>query len=211
MTIQGLIGKKIGTTQVFRENGVVDSVTALQVGPCVITQIKTVDKDGYQSVQLGFERAKRLSKPEQGHLRRSGGGSFRFLREVGVDDISALEVGQSVDASIFEPGERVDVIGLNKGRGFQGGVRRHHFKGGPKTHGQSDRQRAPGSIGSGTFPGRVLKGLRMAGHMGNQTVTTRNVEIVSADPVKNLLFIKGSVPGARDSLIVIRKTGRRSK
>ncbi|MCI0441033.1 MAG: 50S ribosomal protein L3 [Chloroflexi bacterium] len=211
MTIQGLIGKKIGTTQVFRENGVVDSVTALQVGPCVITQIKTVDKDGYQSVQLGFERAKRLSKPEQGHLRRSGGGSFRFLREVGADDISALEVGQSVDASIFEPGERVDVVGLSKGRGFQGGVKRHHFKGGPKTHGQSDRQRAPGSIGSGTFPGRVIKGLRMAGHMGNHTVTTRNVEIVSADPVKNLLFIKGSVPGARDSLIVIRKTGRRSK
>lgn len=210
MTIQGLMGKKIGTTQVFREDGSVASVTAIQAGPCTVTQVKTRDKDGYESVQLGFDEVRRLKKPEQGHLKPVG-KLFRHLREVEADDISQVQLNQQVDVSIFKPGDRVDVIGVSKGRGFAGVVRRHHFGGGPKTHGQSDRMRAPGSIGSGTFPGRVIKGLRMAGHLGDARVTVRNLEVVQADAERNLLLLKGSVPGAPDSLVLIRKARQRRK
>ncbi len=210
MPLHGLIGKKIGTTQVFRENGASDSVTALQVGPCTVTQIKTSENDGYVGVQLGYEPVKRLSNPETGHLRNAG-NLFRFLREVGVDDISEVEVGQTVDVSLFEQGERIDATAYSKGRGFAGGVKRHHFHGGPKTHGQSDRHRAPGSIGAGTTPGRVLKGLRMAGHMGNAKITSRNLEVVSADPERNILLVKGTIPGARNSLVILRKQVRRKQ
>lgn len=206
MGIQGIIGKKIGTTQVFRDNGVADCVTAIQAGPCTVTQIKTIESDGYLGVQLGHESVRRLSKPRQGHLAPSG-GLFRHLREFGVDDPSDVEVGQQIDASLFKPGDRVDATGLSKGRGFAGGIKRHGFHGGPKTHGQSDRHRAPGSIGAGTTPGRVLKGHKMAGHMGNARVTVRNLEVIEADPERNLLLLKGAVPGARNSLLLIRKSG----
>lgn len=209
MTVHAFLGKKIGTTQVFHESGVSDCVTAIQAGPCTVTQIKTVDKDGYASVQLGYEPVRKLNRPMSGHLKESG-KLFRYLREVDVDDVSEFEVGQEIDTSVFEAGEIVDATGLTKGRGFAGGVKRHGFHGGPKTHGQSDRHRAPGSIGAGTTPGRVLKGLKMAGHMGNNRVTIRNLEIMSVDQERNLLFIKGAVPGARNSLLIIRKTGRRS-
>ena len=207
MAVYGIIGKKIGTTQVFRDNGMADCVTAIEAGPCTVAQIKTTDSDGYEAVQLGYEPVRRATKPEQGHLDPAG-KLVRYLREFGADDMSELEVGQELDVGIFEPGDRVDATGLSKGRGFAGGVKRHHFKGGPKTHGQSDRHRAPGSIGAGSTPGRVLKGLKMAGHMGNARVTVRNLEVVSIDPERNLLMLRGAVPGARNSLLMIRKVGR---
>ena len=210
MTVEGILGKKIGTTQVFRENGVADCVTAIQAGPCTVTQVKTTEKDGYGSVQLGYELVRRLNKPRQGHLRRAG-ELFRYLREVGVEDASVTQVGQHIDAGLFQPGDRVDATGRSKGRGFAGGVKRYNFRGGPKTHGQSDRHRAPGSIGAGTTPGRVLKGLKMAGHMGNARVTVRNLEVVMADPERNLLLIRGAIPGARNSLLLIRRSGRRKR
>ncbi|MCH8895504.1 MAG: 50S ribosomal protein L3 [Proteobacteria bacterium] len=203
-------GKKIGTTQVFHDNGVSDAVTALVVGPCVVTQIKTIENDGYASAQLGFEPIRGLNKPREGHLKRVD-GLYRFLREVYADDPSELEVGQSIDVSIFETGEKVDAIASSKGRGFAGGVKRWGFPGGPKTPGQSDRHRAPGSIGAGTSPGRVLKGLKMAGHFGNARITSRNLEVVSVDQERNILLLKGSVPGARNSLVLVRKAGRRRK
>lgn len=204
MSVNALIGKKIGTTQIFREDGRSDCVTAVELGPCTITQIKRLESDGYESVQLGFEPVKSRTKPLAGHLKASD-GLFRHLREVTSDDLSELEVGQTIDTSIFEAGERIDATANSKGRGFAGGVKRHHFSGGPKTHGQSDRHRAPGSIGAGSSPGHVLKGLKMAGHMGNARVTVRNLEVVESDPARNLLFIKGSVPGARNSLVIITK------
>ena len=210
MTVQGLIGKKIGTTQVFRDNGVADCVTAIQVAPCTVTQIKTSDGDGYESVQLGTEPVRRADQPKQGHLKPVG-KLLRHLREFGVDDVSQVELGQEFDVSLFQPGDKVDATGLSKGRGFAGGVKRYNFKGGPKTHGQSDRHRAPGSIGAGTSPGRVVKGHKMAGHMGDARVTAQNLEVVSVDPERELLLLKGSVPGARNSLVLIRRTGRRSK
>ena len=216
MAVKGLIGKKVGTTQVFRDTGEAIGVTAVQAGPCIVTWVKSKEKDGYEGVQLGYEEINRLSNPRTGHLMdsseagRSGraGKLFRFLREFPADDIDEIDVGQQVDASLFEPGEIVDIVGVSKGRGFAGGVKRHNFKGGPKTHGQSDRHRAPGSIGAGTTPGRVIKGLRMAGHMGNVRVTSRNLEVVVADAERNIVLVKGSVPGARNSLVLIRKLSR---
>ena len=209
MTVRTLIGKKIGMTEVFLESGLAHGVTAISVGPCTVTQVKTTENDGYESVQLGYEETKRTSAPIRGHLRPAG-KTFRYLREVRADDISQVEVGQQIDVGIFEPGERINATGLSKGRGFAGGVKRHGFAGGPKTHGQGDRHRAPGSIGAGTSPGRVIKGLKMAGHMGNSRVTVRNLEVVSSDPERNLLLVKGAVPGGRNGLLLLRKTGKRN-
>ena len=200
----GLIGRKIGMTQLFRENGRVVAVTAIEAGPCFVTQVKRADKDGYDAVQLGFGTAKRLNEPQKGHLKSVG--LLKHLREFEASEIESIEVGQRVDAGIFEPGELVDVVGISKGRGFAGTVKRHHFAGGPKTHGQSDRHRAPGSICATTTPGRVFKGLRMAGHMGSEKVTVRRLEVVEADPERNLLLVKGAVPGARMGLLTIRKS-----
>lgn len=210
MALEGLLGKKIGATTVFREGAVAAAVTAVSAGPCVVTQIKTSDHDGYQAVQLGYQQLKRLNKPRTGHLGRTG-GLFRYLREFRTEDLSGIEVGQAVDAGMFSAGDRVDAIGWSKGRGFAGGVKRYHFAGGPKTHGQSDRHRAPGAIGSGTSPGHVIKGLRMAGHMGNRRVTVRNLEVVLADPQRNLLLLKGAVPGARNGLLLIQRSSRRGR
>ncbi|MBI2854285.1 MAG: 50S ribosomal protein L3 [Chloroflexi bacterium] len=205
--INGILGKKLGMTQVFQPDGSFVAVTAIEAGPCTITQVKTVAKDGYDSIQIGFDHAKRLKQPVAGHLGKLG--NVKYMREVTVADPSKVEVGQKVDASIFAKGERVDITGTSKGRGFAGGVRRYHFHGGPKTHGQSDRQRAPGAIGSTTTPGRVLKGQRMAGHLGNAQITVRDIEIVEADPARNLLLIKGAVPGPERGLLIINKAGRR--
>ena len=210
MSIQGLIGKKIGTTQVFRENGEAVSVTALRAGPCTVTQVKAVATDGYESVQVGYEEVRGLNKPRKGHLERTG-KLFRYLREFQASNTSEIEVGDEIGVDLFEQGDKVDAIGLSKGRGFAGGVKRHGFHGGPKTHGQSDRHRAPGSIGAGSTPGRVLKGLRMAGHMGNERVTVRNLEVFSSDSERNLLLLEGAVPGARNSVVLIRKVGRSEK
>ena len=210
MPIHGLIGKKIGTTQVFRDDGRTDAVTVVEAGPCTVTQIKTEESDGYIGVQLGFEPVRQLNKPEAGHLK-SVNGNFRVLREFGVDDVSEVELGDQIDASLFDAGDLVDATARAKGRGFQGGVKRYNFRGGPKTHGQSDRHRAPGSVGAGSTPGKVLKGLRMAGHMGNNRVTVRKLEVVEADAGRNLIFIKGAVPGARNSLVLIKRSGTRKR
>ena len=271
--LSGLLGRKVGMTQVFGENGTAIPVTVIEAGPCIITQIKTTARDGYEAVQIGFEQArlKSATRPELGHLghslpllkaqrkrlqtyqqqqrgkkvtgeeaeakeqtetasaedkkdkqiekllkvqqnrqRRPGPelGPFRVLREVALQEGAAtesLELGSKIDASLFVAGESVDIVGTSKGKGFQGGVKRHGFRGGPKTHGQSDRTRAPGSIGSGTTPGRVLKGTRMAGRMGNERVTAKKLEVIQADPERNLLVVKGSVPGANGGLLMIKK------
>lgn len=201
---EGLLGKKIGMTQVFLEGGLSTAVTVVEAGPCVVTQVKTVTKDGYDAVQLGFGTARRLNKPREGHLARTE--KFKYLRELQSQDMGEVQVGQTVDASMFESGDRVDVTGTSKGKGFAGGVKRHGFAGGPKTHGQSDRHRAPGSVGAGTSPGRVFKGKRMAGHMGSVQVTTQGLEIVQVDQERNLLLIKGSVPGARHGFLIIKRS-----
>ena len=271
--LSGLLGRKVGMTQVFGENGTAIPVTVIEAGPCIITQIKTTARDGYEAVQIGFEQArlKSATRPELGHLghslpllkaqrkrlqtyqqqqrgkkvtgeeaeekeqtetasaeskkdkqiekllkvqqnrqRRPGPelGPFRVLREVTLQEGATpenLELGSKIDASLFVAGESVDIVGTSKGKGFQGGVKRHGFRGGPKTHGQSDRTRAPGSIGSGTTPGRVLKGTRMAGRMGNERVTAKKLEVIQADPERNLLVVKGSVPGANGGLLMIKK------
>ncbi len=274
--LSGLLGRKVGMTQVFGPNGTAIPVTVIEAGPCVVTQIKTAARDGYEAVQIGFEQARLKStvRPELGHLghslpllkaqrkriqayqqeqrgkkttsdtdegeaqkettsedkkdkqiqkllkvsqnrqRRPGPelGPFKVLREVGLQEgvrPDGLELGAKFDTSLFVVGESVDIVGTSKGKGFQGGVKRHGFRGGPKTHGQSDRTRAPGSIGSGTTPGRVLKGTRMAGHMGNERVTVKKLEVIQADPERNLLLVKGSVPGANGGLLMIKKHVKR--
>jgi len=261
--LSGLLGRKVGMTQVFGPNGTVIPVTVIEAGPCIVTQIKTTAHDGYDGVQIGFEqkRLKKALRPELGHLghslpllkgqrkrlqahqqeqrgkksgeeegaeakkdkqiekllkvsqnrqRRPGPelGPFKVLREVRLQEglsLEGIELGTQFDASLFRAGESVDIVGTSKGKGFQGGVRRWGFAGGPKTHGQSDRTRAPGSIGSGTTPGRVLKGTHMAGHMGDDRVTAKKLQVIQADPERNLLVVKGSVPGANGGLLMIKK------
>ncbi len=204
---QGIIGKKLGMSQIFRDDGKVAAVTAIEAGPCTVTQVKTIAEDGYDAAQLGFGEAKRSKSPQQGPPKEAG--QFKYLREFRIDDNETIKVGQKVDVSLFKAGDLVDITGVSKGKGFAGVVKRHHFAGGPKTHGQSDRHRAPGSIGATTSPGRVFKGLRMAGHMGNKQVTARNLEVFEADPARNLLLVKGAVPGGRNGLLLIKKSGRR--
>ncbi len=201
----GLLGRKVGMTQVFDESGRVVPVTVIQAGPCWVTQIKTEATDGYNAIQIGFEETRRLKQPQRGHLAKAQTPMLRYLREWRVEDPGQFEVGQRLDVSIFQPGERVAVIGTSKGKGFQGVVKRHGFGGGPRTHGQSDRLRAPGSIGPGTTPGRIIKGLRMAGRMGHERVTVKNLQVVRADADRNLLLVKGAVPGPREGLVMIRK------
>ena len=204
--IQGIIGIKLGMTQVFSNDGKAEAVTIIEAGPCPVIQVKTVAGEGYNAAQLGFGKVKRLKSPLRGHLK--GLGQLKHLQEFRVGDIEAVKVGDTVDVSLFKAGDLVDITGISKGKGFAGVVKRHHFAGGPKTHGQSDRHRAPGSIGATTSPGRVLKGLRMAGHMGNSRVTVRHLEVFEADPARNLLLVKGAVPGARNSLLTIKKSSR---
>jgi large subunit ribosomal protein L3 len=202
--IQGLIGKKVGMSQIFDETGLARPVTVLEVGPCVVTQVRSPEKDGYGAIQLGFGLDKRLNRPEQGH-RRASGFMSRTLREVKADSVDEFSVGQVITADTFSPGDLVDVVGTSKGRGFQGGVKRHGFRGGPKTHGQSDRLRAPGSIGSSATPGRVFKGMRMAGRMGNDRVTVQNLKVLRVDPERNLVLVQGSVPGPNQGLVIVQR------
>jgi large subunit ribosomal protein L3 len=209
--VNAVLGRKIGMTQVFTENGEAVAVTVLEVGPNYVTQIKTPEKDGYDAVQIGFLETKKLNKPERGHLRALEVPGLRHLHEVqgsGED----VEIGQVVGADLFTKGEKVDVtVGAvrgtagTKGKGFAGVVKRHGFAGGPKTHGQSDRHRAPGSIGASSTPGRVFKGMRMAGQMGNRRATVLNLTVVDTIPERNLLLVKGGVPGAKNGIVVVRK------
>jgi large subunit ribosomal protein L3 len=193
-------------TTVFTPEGTAVPVTVVEAGPCYVTQLRTPDNEGYSAVQVGFEETKRLTKAERGHLK--GLPALRHLREFRLAGETVPAVGEKIDVSIFQAGELVDVIGTSKGKGFAGVVKRHHFAGGPKTHGQSDRHRAPGSIGATTTPGRVLKGTRMAGHMGNRRVTIKNLRVIRSEPDRNLLLLEGAVPGPTTGLIVIRKSIR---
>ncbi len=206
--VKGLLGKKIGMTHWYKDGKEV-SVTAIEAGPCFVTQVKSAEKDGYNAVQLAFETAKRLNAPLKGHLKELG--LFKHLREFKVDDVKSVKTGQKIDVDMFKSGDLVNVTGISKGRGFAGGVKRYHFKGGPKTHGQSDRQRAPGAVGSTTSPGRVFKGLRMAGHMGNSRVTVRDIEVVEVDLERHVLWVKGAVPGAKNGLLLINKASKGKK
>jgi large subunit ribosomal protein L3 len=203
--VQGIIGRKIGMGQVFSQDGKAEAVTAIEAGPCVVTQVKTRDKEGYNAAQLGFGESKKLNSPQKGHLKKLG--QFKYLQEFRLADTKDIKVGDKIDASLFKEGDLVDISGVSKGKGFAGVVKRYHFAGGPKTHGQSDRHRAPGSIGATTSPGRVLKGKRMAGHMGNRRVTARHLQVYKTDPERNLLLVRGAVPGARNGLLLIKKSG----
>ncbi len=219
--MKGLIGKKVGMAQVFDETGVVTPVTIIQAGPCFVTQVKNEKTDGYSAIQVGFDEVspKRLTKGEQGHLGINKGGkkakrgdkgipAVRYLREFRTGSAENYTVGQQLTVAQFEIGEMVDVVGKTKGRGFAGVVKRHNFAGGVKTHGQSDRWRAPGSIGSATEMSRVPKGKRMAGHMGNERQTAQNLVVVRVDPERNLIAIKGAVPGAKGGLVIIRDAAK---
>jgi large subunit ribosomal protein L3 len=208
----GILGRKVGMTQLLTASGVVVPVTIVEAGPCYVTQVKTLEKDGYSAIQLGFgeTRQKRLTKGQLGHLRRNNLPAVRVLREFRVKDVGEYKVGQKILADLFALGEQVDVQGISKGRGFQGGVKRHGFRGGPRTHGQSDRLRAPGASSSGTTPGRIYKGKRMAGHMGNAPVTVSNLKVVLVDPERNLLAVRGAVPGVKGGLLVITEARKQS-
>jgi large subunit ribosomal protein L3 len=210
--MKGIIGKKVGMTQLFDEKGQVIPVTVVEAGPCYVTQVRTHDRDGYTAVQLGFGevKEKRLTKGQLGHLKRDGLPPLRYLREFRIKKPD-VEEGQQITVEVFEEGERVDVVGISKGRGFAGTIKRHGFKRQPKTHGQSDRERAPGSVGATTTPGRVLKGTRMAGQMGNQRVTSQNLEVVAVDPARNLLAVRGSVPGAKGGIVMIKAARKQVK
>jgi large subunit ribosomal protein L3 len=205
---EGILGKKLGMTQVFGE-GKTRAVTAIEAGPCTVVQVKTEAKDGYRAAKLGFGEIARVKK--KGEKKKKPTPKFKYMRELHLDAGQKVEPGQKIDVSLFKAGDLVDVTGISRGKGFAGGVKRYHFRGGPKTHGQSDRWRAPGSVGSNTSPGRVLKGLRMAGHMGDQRATVNNLEVVQADPARNLLLVEGAVPGATNGLVLVRKSRRVKK
>jgi len=224
--MKGLIGRKLGMTQVFTDTGEAVPVTVIEAGPCYVTQVRTVKNDGYSAIQIGFDPAKkaaRLSKAERGHLgmlktdekhpkRKLLAGevpAVKTLRELRVKPEEDYTEGQQLTVAIFEMGERVDVVGTSKGRGFTGHVKRHHFNGGPRTHGQSDRLRRSGSVGPGTTPGKVHKNKRMAGHMGVERVTTQNVQVVLLDAERNLIGVKGSVPGANGGLVMVTETRKK--
>jgi large subunit ribosomal protein L3 len=202
--IRGLIGKKVGMTQVFAEDGILVPVTVIQAGPCLVVQKKTADKDGYNAAQVGLVEKvsnRRLNEPMRGHFEKAGVPPTRTLVEFEYD--GDVNVGDKVQVDIFKPGDQVDVIGRSKGKGFQGVVKRHHFKGGRATHG-SMFHRAPGSIGSSAFPSRVMKGMRMGGRMGGDQVTVKNLKITKIDPENNLIYIRGAVPGGRNAMVILR-------
>jgi large subunit ribosomal protein L3 len=208
--INGLLGKKVGMTQLLQDDGTVVPVTVIQAGPCVVVQTKTKQKDGYDAAQLGFVefiKPKRVNKPMTGHFKKSNVAPARFTREIAVIGDEAANPGDKVMVDIFNQNELVHIIGTSKGRGFAGFVKRHHFRGGRATHG-SMFHRAPGSIGSSAYPSRVLKGMRMAGHMGNARVTVRNLRVARIDQENNLLFVHGAVPGPAGGYLVVEKSGR---
>ena len=203
---KGLIGKKIGMTQIFDEQGRAIPVTLIEAGPCYVTQIRTPDHEGYSAVQLGFgvSKAKHISGGEMGHLNRVKAPILRYLREFRAKQPEIKE-GESLTVQNFVVGDHVDIVGISKGKGFAGAIKRHHFGGGPMTHGQSDRQRSVGAIGANTYPGHVFKGKRMPGHMGVQRVTSQNLKVVFVDAEKNLLGVYGAVAGGKGSVVTIRE------
>jgi len=207
---KGLLGEKIGMTQIFDEQSRVIPVTVIKAGPCRISQIKTLESDGYSAIQLSFGEVKErsLSKPELGHLKNASLPPARNLVEIRLSDVSGFEIGQQIKADIFAKGERADVVGVSKGKGFAGGMKRHNFKGKSASHGTERKHRSPGSVGACATPSRVFKGMKMAGHMGHVRITTLSLEIIDADPERNLLLIRGSVPGPNGGLVLVRSAVR---
>ncbi|NLI82576.1 MAG: 50S ribosomal protein L3 [Deltaproteobacteria bacterium] len=207
--VKALIGRKLEMTQLFAEDGSVVPVTVVEAGPCVVTQVKTVERDGYRALQIGFgsRKAKNVNRPMKGHLDKVGKGYFQVLKEVRVKDVSDFEIGQDLSVDVFEVGERVDVIGTSKGKGFAGTIKRWGFQRGPAAHG-SKNIREPGSTGNATFPGRVIKGKKMPGQKGNKRVTVMGLKVVDVRPEQNLLLVRGAVPGAKNGIIFIRKSNR---
>ena len=211
MAIEGIIGKKVGMTQVFAEDGVMIPVTVIQAGPCLVVQKKTAEKDGYDAVQIGLVEKvsnRRITSAQRGHFEKAGIQPVRTLAEVDYD--GEANVGDRVQVDIFKPGDAIDVVGQSKGKGFQGVVKRHHFKGGRATHG-SMFHRAPGSIGASAFPSRVMKGMRMGGRMGGDQVTVKNLRVAKVDAENNLLYVRGAVPGGKNGLVFVRfsKNGKK--
>ena len=204
--LKGLIGKKIGMTQIFDETGAALPITLIEAGPCYVTQVRLPEKEGYAAVQLGFQEAKpkRLTSGELGHLKKNELPPLRFLREFRIKD-AEYKVGDKLTVEVFGVGERVDVVGTSKGKGFAGVVKRYHFAGGPKTHGASDRLRAPGSNGATTTPGRVYKGSRRPGHLGHERVTAQGLKVVLVDAERNLLGVTGAIPGSKGGLVVVQE------
>lgn len=202
----GLIGRKLGMTRIFADDGSVVPVSVIEATPNTVTRLRDVEKDGYAALQLGAGSARRSTKPVAGQFKHLGKDQQhpKAVREVRVDSTDGYEVGQQLGVDLFAAGELVDVTGVSKGHGFTGTIARHHFKRGPKTHG-SDHHRAPGSIGAGTYPGRVWKGTKMAGQMGNERVTVKKLKVVKIDPERNLILVKGAVPGARNGLLLVQK------
>ena len=208
MAVKGILGRKIGMTQVFDEAGRAVPVTVVEAGPCRVAQIKTPEIDGYTAIQLAFGAARRPTKPVTGHFAKAGIDASRYLVELRLEDIGEYEAGSEIKADVFDEGEVVDVIGVTKGKGFAGGMKRHNFKGQGASHGNQAKHRAPGSIGACATPARVFKGTRMAGHMGHRRVTTLNLRVIKADPERNLLLIRGAIPGPRGGLVMVRSSVR---
>jgi large subunit ribosomal protein L3 len=206
--VKGILGRKIGMTQVFDDAGHAVPVTVVEAGPCRVAQIKTPERDGYTAIQLAFGTPKRLTKPLEGHLSKAGVDTARFIVELRMDDAADYEAGAEIKADVFEAGEMVDVIGVTKGKGFAGAMKRHNFKGLSATHGTERKHRSPGAIGACATPARVFRGTRMAGHLGHQRVTTLNLKIIKADPERNVLLIRGAVPGPRGGLVMVRSAVR---
>jgi large subunit ribosomal protein L3 len=207
---KGIIGRKLGMTQIFDESARAIPVTAIEAGPCRIAQVRTPERDGYSAIQLAFGEVKdsKLTKPELGHLKSNKLAAARYLVELRVADASRFEVGQEIKADVFEAGEKADVVGTSKGKGFAGVMKRHGFHGKPASHGTERKHRSPGSIGAGTTPHHVFKGQKMAGRMGHDRVTVLNLEVVRADPERNLILVKGAVPGPNGGLVIVRSAVR---
>ncbi len=206
--VKGILGRKIGMTQVFDENGRAVPVTVVEAGPCRVAQVKTPETDGYSAVQLAFGEPKRTNKPAAGHFAKAGVDPARYLVELRLDELGDLAAGSEIRADVFEPGEVVDVIGVTKGKGFAGGMKRHNFKGLSSSHGTHKKYRSPGAIGACATPARVFKGTRMAGHLGHVRVTTLNLRVITADAERNLLLIRGAVPGPKNGIVMIRSAIR---
>lgn len=211
--MRGILGRKVGMTQLFDESGAVVPVTVIEAGPCYVAQVKTTDTDGYNAIQIGYEEVveRKLTKGQQGHLNRAQIPLVRRLRELRFEEAPEYATGDVIRADVFEEGDFVDVVGTSKGKGFAGAVKRYGFAGGPKTHGQSDRHRATGSRGAGSTPGHTFPGAKAPGHMGNERVTVQNLKIALVDPERNLLAIKGAVPGPKGGLVMVREAIKKPK
>ncbi len=206
--VKGILGRKIGMTQVFDENGRAVPVTVIEAGPCRVAQVRTPETDGYSAIQLSFGTARKPTKPVIGHYSKAGIDPGRYLVELRLDEVGDYTPGTEIKADVFEPGETVDVIGVTKGKGFAGGMKRHNFAGLSATHGTQRKHRSPGSIGACATPARVFKGTRMAGQLGHRRVTTLNLKVITADPERNLMLIRGAVPGPKGGLLMVRSAIR---